>query len=140
MGLLDSIFGAVMGHPTGTDPKQMLFQAVLSMLTQHGGITGLQQKFQSNNLGNIFASWVGGGPNQPVTGEQITQVLGQDSVAHVANQSGLTHGAAASGLAALLPIIIDKLTPGGAIPTGSALQSGISSMLSGGLQNLLKET
>jgi uncharacterized protein YidB (DUF937 family) len=140
MGLLDSILGAVMGHPTtGTDPQQALFQSALQMVTQHGGITGMQQKFQANNMGNIFSQWVGNGPNPPVTGDQITQVLGHDSVQHAATSAGISHGAAAAGLAALLPIIIDKLTPGGNVPTGNALQSGLSSMLTGGLANLMKE-
>jgi uncharacterized protein YidB (DUF937 family) len=66
-------------------------------------------------------------------------VLGHDSVQQAAQSAGVSHSAAASGLAALLPILVDKLTPGGNVPSGSALQSGLSSLLSGGLANLMKD-
>ena len=116
----------------------MIMQAVIGMITQHGGLGGLEQKFQGGGLGHIFSSWVGTGQNQAISPEQITQALGHDQVTHLAQQAGVSHGEAASGLAQLLPSIIDKLTPHGTAPTGSALQSGLSGLLSGGLGNLFK--
>ena len=140
MSLLGNLLGSALGGSSGGngDGQNRLMQAVLGMITQHGGLGGLEQKFQGNNLGHIFSSWVGTGENHPVSPDQITQVLGHDQVAQLAQQAGVSHGEAASGLAQLLPSIIDKLTPQGTAPTGGALQSALSGLLSGGLGNLFK--
>ena len=140
MSLLGNLLGSALGGSSGGngDGQNRLMQAVLGMITQHGGLGQLQQQFQGNNLGHIFSSWVGTGENHPVSPDQITQVLGHDQVAQLAQQAGISHGEAASGLAQLLPSIIDKLTPQGTAPTGGALQSALSGLLSGGLGNLFK--
>ncbi|MFO1401975.1 MAG: YidB family protein [Steroidobacteraceae bacterium] len=48
-------------------------------------------------------SWVGTGPNPPVSGAQITQALGPGSIAQIAQQLGLDHGQAGNILAQVLP-------------------------------------
>ena len=42
-----------------------------------GGVGGLTVKFQQADLGDVEGSWVGGGQNQPVSGEQLIDVLAQ---------------------------------------------------------------
>jgi uncharacterized protein YidB (DUF937 family) len=139
MSLLGNIIGSALGGGGASGGGQnMLMQAVMGMITQHGGIGGMQQKFQGGGVGDIFSSWIAPGQNKAISPEQITQALGHDQVAQLAQQAGLSHGDAASGLAKMLPSIIDKLTPGGNVPTGGALQSGLSGLLSGGLGNLFK--
>jgi len=139
MSLLGNILGAALGGSSSNNSGNALLQSAVALITQHGGIEGLQQKFHSNDLGHIFASWVSPGANQPVSPDQITQTLGHDNVQQISQQAGLSHGDTAAGLAQLLPLLIDKLTPGGNVPSGSALQQGLSSLLSGGLANLLKK-
>lgn len=138
MSLLGNLISSALGGGNGGGGQNPLLQAALGMINQHGGLGVLQQQFQGNNLGHIFSSWVGKGQNQPVSPEQVTQVLGHDRVWQLAQQAGVSHGEAASGLAQLLPAIIDKLTPQGTAPTSNALQQGLSALLSGGLGNLLK--
>ena len=141
MSLLGNIIGSAMGGGnTGNSGagQNMLMQAVMSMISQHGGLGQLQSQFQGGGLGHIFSSWMGTGQNQPISPDQITQALGHDQVAQLAQQAGISHGEAASGLAQFLPAIIDKLTPQGQAPTGGGLQSALSALFSGGLGNLLK--
>ncbi len=138
MSLLGNLIGSALGGSNSGGGQNMLMQAVLGMINQHGGLGVLQQQFQGNNLGHIFSSWVSTGQNQPVSPEQITQALGHDQVSQLAQQAGVSHSEAASGLAQLLPSIIDKLTPHGTAPTGNALEQGLSGLLSGGLGNLFK--
>ena len=138
MSLLGNLLGAATSGITGNNAGNSLLQSAISLINQHGGVAGLQQKFHSNNLGHLFASWVGTGQNQPISSEQITQTLGHENVQQIADQAGISHSDAATGLAQLLPTLIDKLTPGGNVPTGSGLQQGLASLLSGGLANLLK--
>ncbi len=82
---------------------------------QVGGLGGLVQMFQSHGLGEAANSWVGTGQNQPVTGQQVQQVLGQDRISSIASHLGIAPEAASSKLATFLPMIIDKLTPNGHI-------------------------
>ena len=138
MSLLGNILGTALGGSPANSTGNSLLQSAVSLINQHGGIEGLQQKFHSNDLGHIFASWISPGTNQPVSPEQITQTLGHENVQQIAQQAGISHGDAAAGLAQLLPVLIDKLTPNGNVPTGNALQQGLSGLLSGGLTNLLK--
>lgn len=138
MSLLGNILGAALGGAGGNNAGNSLLQSAVSLINQHGGIEGLQQQFHNNDLGHIFASWISPGSNQPISPEQITQTLGHDNVQQIAQQAGISHGDAAAGLAQLLPALVDKLTPGGNVPTGNALQQGLSGLLSGGLANLLK--
>ena len=90
-----------------------------------GGLQGLVDKFHANGLGSIVSSWVGTGQNQAISPQQITQALGSH-VEQIAQKTGAPASAVASQLAALLPNVIDKLTPQGSIPTGGALAQGLA--------------
>lgn len=79
------------------------------------------QAFSRNGLGDIANSWVSTGQNLPITPDQIHKVLGAQQVSQFAAQAGLAPDAAGSTLAALLPALVDKLTPDGAVPAGDQL-------------------
>ena len=49
-----------------------------------GGAGGLMVKFQQAELEDVVGSWVGGGQNQPMSGEQLTDLLGTDTKAGLA--------------------------------------------------------
>jgi len=133
MGLLDSIVGSLTGSGQG---QNQLLQLITGLITQHGGIEGVLQKFAAHGLGDQAQQWVGTGPNPPITGEHVQQVFGNDTVQQVASQLGVPPTQAASGLAALLPTVIDKLTPNGQSVSGPDLQNSIASLLKGGTGNL----
>jgi uncharacterized protein YidB (DUF937 family) len=132
MGLFDQVAGAVSGmagdQKDGQDP---LVSVVLGMITnqQSGGLAGLVQQFQQKGLGSQMASWIGTGRNLPVSGEQIAGVLGSDQVTKIAQQLGMSSEQASAGLAGLLPNIIDRLTPNGALPDQSALSGDLGSII-----------
>ena len=151
MGLLDSVLGAVMGgqQQAGaaaggglgglismvTSNPQML-QVVTGMLSNdgaHGGLGGLMDKFQQAGLGDVMASWVGTGANHPVSGDQLTQVLGGDTMANLARQMGLNSSEMAAQLSHVLPGVIDKLTPHGQAPSAGLGNSGDLMGMLGGL-------
>ena len=134
MGLLDSILGAVLGGGSNatSDQHSLLAQLATGLITNHAsgnGLTGLVQQFEQQGLGHIAQSWVGNGPNQAISPDQVHQVLGADQVQQLVQQTGMQGGDVASALAAMLPQIIDKLTPQGQVPQGAGLQSAITSLL-----------
>ena len=138
MSLLSDLLGQVLGS-LGSGQQNQLLQSTASLITQHGGLDGLKQKFESQGLGQVFSSWVGTGQNQPVTADQVTQVLGHDKVQQLAQDVGINHGDAAAGLAQILPNLVDKLTPNGASVSGNALEQGLASLVQNGLHALLSK-
>jgi uncharacterized protein YidB (DUF937 family) len=52
----------------------------------------------------------------PMSGAQLQEILGSGSIGEIAQRLGMSHGDASSGLAQVLPQVIDKLTPAGQIP------------------------
>ena len=90
-------------------------------LSHLGGLGGLLGKLQSGGLGAKTQSWVSTGPNEAVAPDELEQALGTDTVAQVASEAGVSHDEAKSGLAAMLPGLVDKLTPGGSIPGADQL-------------------
>lgn len=107
-------------------PQGDLLGGVLGVIERAGGVPALLQMLQNGGLGDQVASWIGTGENQPVSGDQITAALGEDQVQQIAQQAGIEAGHASTGLAQLLPQVIDQLTPNGAVPQDELLAQGMS--------------
>ncbi|SHI24744.1 YidB family protein [Pollutimonas bauzanensis] len=137
MGLLDSIVAAM-----GTENPQARAQAALlpALIEQvkayPGGLPGLIEKFQQGGLGEVIASWVGSGKNQPVTPDQLHAVLGDDIVNSLSQRSGLDVGAVLGSLSVMLPSLVDQATPDGAPVAGRAGEGSVLGSLSGILGRL----
>ena len=108
MGLLDGLLGGVVGAA--------MVGVVNHVLEQNGGVQGVVNQFEKQGFGSTVRSWVGTGPNQAITADQIHQVLGSNAVQELAAKAGLTVPELTAKLSQLLPAAMDKLTPGGVIP------------------------
>lgn len=126
MDLFDDIAGKLTGGGGSGEQGQGLIGAVLQMLNNRGGIAGLLQAFQQNGLGDIASSWVGTGGNQPVSPDQVRQVFGNDQIREFATKAGVSPETASSRLADVLPGIVDRLTPGGEVPQGDLMSTGMN--------------
>jgi len=104
MGLLDGVLGGLVGA------------GINEMIQRHGGVQGLVNQFEQKGLGGIAHSWVGTGPNQPVSADQLLHVLGSDNVAQFAAKLNVSSEELLNKLSELLPEHVDKMTPGGVIP------------------------
>lgn len=129
MGILDSIVGGLGGSsgaaPGGAASSSAVVTQVLAMLRGQGGASGglgsLLQAFENGGLGNLFQSWVGTGQNQPVSAQQIQNVLGNSALMQrIAQATGMQPADVAQHLSVVLPQIVDHLTPNGQIHTGDA--------------------
>jgi uncharacterized protein YidB (DUF937 family) len=120
---------AALGGQGGSSSN--LLQLATGFLQQQGGLDGLLQKFNAAGLGHVAQSWVGTGPNLPVSGDQITKVFGEGQIQGLAQQAGLSAGQVSTGLAQLLPAVVDRLTPQGQAVGGADLAKGIQSLLGG---------
>lgn len=117
-----------------------LFSSLLSLIVnpQNGGIAGFFSRFQQAGLGNVASSWMGHGDNNPISANQLEQVLGGETIGRIAASAGLPVAAATPAIAFMLPKIIDLLTPDGAIP--SAIPAWASAYLPAGLTGLAAPT
>jgi uncharacterized protein YidB (DUF937 family) len=83
-----------------------------------GGIdlAGLASKMgQNGDLGALLGSWLGDGANESISGDSVSNLLGQDGIAKFANQLGVDPTAATQGLADMLPQVMDKASSGGSL-------------------------
>jgi len=98
-----------------------------------GGLGALLEQFSRAGLGDAAKSWVGTGQNQAVSGDQITQVFGGDTIGNLARQLGMDPGEVAGQMSQMLPGVVDRLTPGGQLPQGNDLSAlgNIDGLLNG---------
>jgi uncharacterized protein YidB (DUF937 family) len=136
MGLFDSILGAVTGKTDSSGGATQLIGVLGGLLAQSGGLQGLATKFSQSGQGNAFQSWVGVGENQPISGDQIRNVLGSEQVKALAAKMGVDPAQASNFLAEFLPKVVDKLTPTGKIDSGADHQQGLTALLPSLLQSL----
>lgn len=117
MGLLDSLAGGMLEKVMGE--KGAMAQVALDMLNQHGGLSGVLDKFKEGGLAEEAASWVGKGENLPISADQIVSVLGNGQLAELAAKFGIDSNTLSAQIAEHLPGIVDKLTPDGEVPADS---------------------
>ena len=142
MGILDDLLGQNLGAVANTALKNpQVVSALFSLLSSKdasvggtGGLGGLVQAFQGQGLGDMIGSWISTGPNPPATADQITKVLGPQTLSQFAAKAGVSHGEAGGLLASLLPAVIDQLTPQGRVPEPNDLESSLGGLLSGFLK------
>lgn len=129
LGGLGGLISMVASNP-------QLLQAITGMLGNdgtQGGLGGLMAKFQNAGMGDVADSWVSNGQNKPISGDQLTNVLGDDAMGGFAEKAGMSQSDAADRLSNILPGLIDKLTPNGNAPAGGLGNSGDLMDMLGGL-------
>lgn len=82
-----------------------------------GGLQGLLMKLQQSGMGAQVNSWLGRGPNDPITAEDIRKVLGDQHVQEIAQKLGVPADQVAALLSKLLPEAVDKASPEGTLHT-----------------------
>ena len=108
MGMFDGLLGGVVGAEMAT--------VVNGLIEKHGGIQGIVAQLEQQGLGGTVRSWVGTGPNQPITADQVHQAFGSETVKQLAAKFGMSPEDLSAKLSQVLPQAIDKLTPGGVVP------------------------
>jgi uncharacterized protein YidB (DUF937 family) len=81
-----------------------------------GGLSELIGRFTQSGQGQTAHSWVGHGPNEPLTSSQLERAIGPDVLGNLAQQTGLSQQEILARLSRELPEAVDKYTPQGRIP------------------------
>ena len=86
-----------------------------------GGLGELVDRFRQSGYGDKADSWVGTGPNKPVTPVELQQAIGPDVLAALSQKTGLAQEELLARLSRELPDAVDKYTPQGRLPTEADL-------------------
>ncbi|MFI2433979.1 YidB family protein [Streptomyces sp. NPDC018693] len=124
---LGMLLGGILGGRGGTASSGLLVGALLKALGggEGGGdnpLGGLLETLGRAGLGDQAQSWVGGGENRSVTGDQLQRALPEEILQRVAREVGVTPAQAADDLAQALPRAVDRLTPRGELPKAATLE------------------
>ncbi|MCE9500940.1 MAG: YidB family protein [Leptospira sp.] len=131
MSLFESIINSALDAVSKANPEyKELANKALGAVQNMGGIEGLHKKFQEKGLGGIAESWISNGENKSVSADDLSDILGKNTIADLAKKSGLSENDAVSKLTAILPNLISGLTPDG--------KTGDKDLLSSAL-NILKD-
>lgn len=133
-GGLGGMLGGILGGGAGAGGLASVLGSLLGNDGGSGGLGGILAKFNQAGLGEKANSWVGGGQNEEVDADQMTAALGEDTVAEVSQKLGVDRGTAGTLLAAVLPMLIDRMTPQGKAPEqGLGNQNDVLSQLGAAL-------
>ncbi len=84
-----------------------------------GGLTDIVSKLSANGNAAQVNSWVGNGANQPIQPSQLGAALGSQAISELAAKTGLNQDELLKQLSAVLPQLVNNLTPNGRMPTAA---------------------
>jgi uncharacterized protein YidB (DUF937 family) len=97
-----------------------------AVLEKYGDdLNGLVRRFESTGLGNKVKSWIGTGPNEGISTEEIKNAFGSE-LDQLAAKVGLGKDEAAADLSRSLPEAVNEATPNGTVPAGEATSSPVT--------------
>ena len=134
-GGIDDLLGGLLGGgapggSTGTKAGGMNMGALVGALApvvigmiKSGGLQKIVQGFQQKGMGAQADSWVSTGGNAQVSGSDMRVGLGDDEVRQFAQEAGIPEDEAADVLAAVVPQVVNGLTPDGRVPSDDELEA-----------------
>ena len=121
MGTLDAIaivLEAETQFGLSNSKSTSLLSSVLSLINETpGGLGAFLDWLRKAGLGDSVSSWLSGSTPRPIPGSTLETVVGSDWIDRIASKAGLTYATAASALGFLIPNVVQRLTPGGVVPT-----------------------
>ncbi|MCW2950754.1 MAG: hypothetical protein JWN41_1767 [Thermoleophilia bacterium] len=90
-----------------------------------GNLGSLIEQFTNEGYGQHASSWVGTGPNEALPPQAVSDVLGEEQIAQIAQQAGLTTDDARTGMSELLPSLVDHFTPEGKVQSLDSMSSSV---------------
>ena len=113
--ILGSVASSILNNSGNGQSTAM--QLIQALLQSQGGIEGIIKRFQESGLEGILKSWISTDEeNQPISANQVVEVVGQENMSQAAEKVGVSELDASNLLAEYLPKMVDMLTPNGQVP------------------------
>ena len=107
--------GSGMGNK-GSALMLLLLPLAMQWVQRNGGIGGVLEKFQSKGYSQQAASWVSNGSNEELQPHAVTELMGTEELSRLSQQLGVSQEEVSSGMAQILPEMMNHLTPQGDVP------------------------
>ena len=107
--------GSGMGNKGGA-LMLLLLPLAMQWVQRNGGIGGVLERFKNKGLSQQAASWVSTGANEELQPQTVTDVVGADELSRMSQQLGVSQEEVSSGMAQILPEMVNQLTPEGGVP------------------------
>lgn len=107
--------GAGLGNKGGA-LLVLLLPLAMQWVQRNGGLGGVLQRFQRKGYSQQAASWVSTGPNEALEPQAVNEVVGTDELSRLSQQLGVSQDEVSSGMAQILPEMVNRLTPQGGVP------------------------
>ena len=120
--------GQMGAAPGGGGLGDILGQVLGGGTSSGGGLADLLSRFQAAGFGEQARSWVGTGQNMPISPDALEQVFGRGGLAEIARRAGVSERDATQGLSQLMPEVVDRVTPGGQVPTADSLLASVDAL------------
>jgi len=111
------------GVPGGSHPYanqtalvMMLLPLAMRWVQRNGGMGSVLDKFRQKGMSRQTQSWMSTGDNQPIDGQAVEQVVGNDELRQMAQRLGVPEEQVAQAFAEIMPEMVDKMTPDGHMP------------------------
>jgi uncharacterized protein YidB (DUF937 family) len=130
--LLGGLLGGGRGGGGGGGSAMGALMPVLAGLLASGGLSKILSGLKANGLSAQADSWVGTGPNQPVSGRDVEQAVGPEQIQQIAQQLGVSESQAADAVAQALPEVVDKVSPDGQLPPEQDLDAAFDKLAKAG--------
>ncbi len=116
-----------------TEPGQAMpsanggFMAEVGQFFQTGhlftALNDLVDRFKASGWGDAAASWVSDKANMPLGVDELEAALGNETLADLAQKTGLPRAELLLRLNVALPQVVNRFTPNGRLPTESEAQA-----------------
>jgi uncharacterized protein YidB (DUF937 family) len=131
-GVLGGLTGDSEGSGGGRGGTMGALLPILAGFLASGGLSKIMGGLKANGLSAQADSWVGTGANQPVSGRDVEQAMGQEQIHQIAQQLGVSESEAADAVAQALPEVVDKVSPKGEMPAEQDLDAAFDNLAKAG--------
>lgn len=114
MALFDSVLSQINARFSLGDKSSALLDALLAFINRDG-LTAFIDRFHRAGLTYVADSWVASGANASLSHTQLTDALGADAINQISAQAGISAETAIPALAAMIPRVVDEMTPDGVV-------------------------
>ncbi|MBV7419721.1 OmpA family protein [Comamonas sp. CMM03] len=120
--MLDTLIREVSARLGLGDQARPLIQMLVAYIANPatGGLSGFLDKFRSAGMDGLVQSWLGSATTPQVpSASQLDTVLGAGDglLNKLATRLGLPYDKVSTAVAALLPMLVSRMTPGGTVPS-----------------------
>ena len=96
--ILGSVASSILNN--GNNNQSVAIQLIQVLLQSQGGIEGIIKRFQESGLEGILKSWISTDENnQPISANQVVEVIGQENMSQAAQKVGVSELDASNVLA-----------------------------------------